>query len=130
MAKDNIPFHTIIFPATLLGCGEKWTLLHHINSCEYLMYERNENGEPGKFSKSSCTGVFGDDAQKTGVPSEIWRYYLLINRPEKSDTIFLWEDFGAKNNNELLNNPGNLCNRILKFAYKKYDKKAPNFTMD
>lgn len=121
MAKDNIPFHTIIFPATLLGCGEKWTLLHHINSCEYLMYEHGNDGQPGKFSKSKGTGVFGDDAGNLGIPAEIWRYYLLVNRPEKSDTIFSWKDFGDKNNNELLKNLGNLCNRVLKFAYTKYN---------
>lgn len=51
----------------------------------------------------------------TGVPSEIWRYYLLANRPENADTVFLWKDFAAKNNNELLKNIGNFTNRCLKF---------------
>jgi len=77
MAKDNIPFHTVVFPASLIGTGEPWTLLHHINSCEYLNYE------DGKFSKSRGIGVFGDDAGKTDIPVEVWRYYLLVNRPEK-----------------------------------------------
>lgn len=80
------------------------------------------NYEDKKFSKSAGTGVFGDDAEKTGVPSEVWRYYLLSNRPEKSDTVFTWRDFANKNNNELLANPGNLANRGLKFCYKEFNK--------
>ncbi|KRX09065.1 Aminoacyl-tRNA synthetase, class 1a, anticodon-binding [Pseudocohnilembus persalinus] len=119
MAKDNIPFHCVIFPCTMLGQTETWTKLEQISSCEYLNYEDK------KFSKSNGTGVFGDDAEKTGIPSEVWRYYLLINRPEKSDTIFTWNEFAARNNNELLANPGNLANRGLKFCYKSFEKKVP-----
>lgn len=77
MGKDNIPFHTVIFPQTLIGTGENWTLLHHVSTTEYLNYEDI------KFSKSNKTGVFGDDLFDLNIPSEIWRYYLLINRPEK-----------------------------------------------
>ena len=58
--------------------------------------------EKTKFSKSKGIGVFGDQAESTGVPSEVWRYYLLANRPETSDTDFKWDDFIARNNNELL----------------------------
>lgn len=76
MAKDNIPFHCVIFPSTLIGSGTNWTMLHHISATEYLNYE------DGKFSKSRCSGVFGDDVEKTNIPVEVWRYYLLINRPE------------------------------------------------
>lgn len=111
MGKDNIPFHTVIFPSSLIGTKDPYTLLHHISVTEYLNYES------GKFSKSRNTGVFGDTAQKVGIPAEIWRYYLLINRPETSDTMFKWEDFQAKNNGELLINLGNLCQRALKFCY-------------
>lgn len=75
MGKDNIPFHTVIFPSSLIGSKQGWTLLHHISTTEYLNYE------DGKFSKSEGTGVFGDNAQVTGIPPEVWRYYLLINRP-------------------------------------------------
>jgi methionyl-tRNA synthetase len=112
MGKDNIPFHTVIFPSTLLGTGENWTLLHHINTTEFLNYEN------GKFSKSRASGVFGDDVQKTGIPSEIWRYYLLANRPESADSFFLWDDFTAKTNTELLSNLGNFVNRPLTFVSK------------
>lgn len=92
MGKDNIPFHTVIFPSSLIGSKQDWTLLHHISTTEYLNYE------DGKFSKSEGTGVFGDDAQKTNIPPEVWRYYLLVNRPESSDTVFSWDDFAEKNN--------------------------------
>ena len=80
MGKDNVPFHTVIFPSSLLADGQDWTMLHHISTTEYLNYET------GKFSKRNGTGVFGDSASKTGIPSEVWRYYLLYNRPEKSDS--------------------------------------------
>lgn len=71
--------------------------------------------------------MFGDDAMGTGVPSEVWRYYLLINRPENQDTVFLWSDFVAKNNNELLANLGNFSNRILKFLVSAFKKVVPAY---
>ena len=55
MGKDNVPFHTVIFPSTLIGTGQNYTLLHHISTTEYLNYE------DGKFSKSRGVGVFGDN---------------------------------------------------------------------
>ncbi|CAB4001240.1 methionine--tRNA ligase, cytoplasmic-like, partial [Paramuricea clavata] len=76
MAKDNVPFHTVVFPATLLGTKEPYTLLNSINATEYLNYE------DGKFSKSRGVGVFGNDAKDTGIPSDVWRFYLLQTRPE------------------------------------------------
>jgi methionyl-tRNA synthetase len=116
MGKDNITFHSVIFPCSLLGTQDPYTMLHHISTTEYLNYEIDEKtGKPKKFSKSRSTGVFGDDAMKTGIPSEVWRYYLLVNRPEQQDTVFLWNDFMAKNNSELLANLGNFSNRLLKF---------------
>ena len=113
MGKDNIPFHTVIFPSSLIGTQDPWTLLKTISSTEYLNYE------DGKFSKSKGVGVFGDNAIDTGIPVEIFRYYLLSNRPESSDTVFKWSDLADKNNNELLPNLGNLFNRLLKFLEKK-----------
>ncbi|KAJ2553178.1 methionine--tRNA ligase mes1 [Coemansia sp. RSA 1933] len=109
MGKDNVPFHTIVFPSTEFATGDNWTLLHHISTCDYLNYES------GKFSKSRGVGVFGNNARETGVPPEVWRYYLLSSRPETADTIFTWSDFVSRNNNELLANLGNLCNRAVKF---------------
>jgi len=126
MGKDNIPFHTVIFPSSLLGTGEDWTLLHHVNTTEYLNYE-NKDGEMVKFSKSRNIGVFGDGVQNTGIPAEVWRYYLLSCRPETSDTVFSWIDFAAKNNTELLANLGNFCNRCLVFLHDRLEGVVPKY---
>jgi len=127
MGKDNITFHSVIFPCSLLGTKDPYTMLHHISTTEFLNYELDEKtGKPKKFSKSRSTGVFGDDAMRTGIPSEVWRYYLLVNRPEQQDTVFLWNDFLAKNNSELLANLGNFSNRLLKFlASATFGGKVP-----
>lgn len=119
MGKDNIPFHTVVFPATLMASGQPWTMLDRINTTEYLNYES------GKFSKRLGVGVFGDSAQLSGVNAEVWRYYLLVNRPEQSDTAFTWDDFAAKNNDELLKNLGNLVHRCLTFLTNFFDGKVP-----
>ena len=119
LGKDNIVFHSVIFPATLLGTNEKWTMVRKLATTEYLNYEDT------KFSKSNGTGVFGDDAMRTGIPPEVWRYYLLINRPENSDTKFMWNDLMEKNNNELLKNIGNLAQRSLAFANKNFEGMIP-----
>lgn len=124
MGKDNVPFHTVIFPASLLGTKQNWTMLHHINTTEYLQYEG------GKFSKSRNVGVFGNNAQDTGVPASVWRYYLLSNRPETSDTQFVWSDFISKNNAELLANLGNFVNRVIKFVNAKYGGVVPEFSLE
>ena len=115
MGKDNIPFHTILFPAMLIGTGENWTTLDRLSVNEYLNYEK------GKFSKSLSIGVFGDDARETGIESDIWRFYLMINRPEKTDTTFNWEDLQEKVNNELIGNIGNLFYRVLFFIDKYFN---------
>lgn len=120
IGKDNIPFHTVIFPATLLCTGEKWTMLYQMSSSEYLNYEG------GKFSKSHGTGIFGDDVQSTGIPADVWRFYLFYNRPEKNDFNFSWSDFQDKVNGELIGNLSNLVNRSLSFIKKFYDGKVPS----
>jgi len=119
MGKDNIPFHTILFPSFLIGAEDNYTLLHHISSNEYLNYEG------GQFSKSRHSGVFGDDAMETGIKADVWRYYIMVNRPEKSDTEFSWADFQSKINHELVANIGNLVNRVLKFLNSFYSGKVP-----
>jgi methionyl-tRNA synthetase len=126
MGKDNTTFHTVIFPSTLIGTKKPWTKLKTISTTEFLNYEIDEaTGKPKKFSKSRNTGIFGDDAVNTGIPCEVWRYYLLANRPEQQDTVFLWKDFVAKNNNELLKNLGNFSNRCLKFLSSSFEGKVP-----
>jgi methionyl-tRNA synthetase len=119
IGKDNIPFHTVIFPSSLLGSGDNWTMLHHISSTEYLNYEN------GKFSKSRGVGVFGTDAIETGIPADVWRFYIFYNRPEKSDAQFVWHDFKEKVNGELIGNLGNLVNRTLLFIIRYYDGRLP-----
>ena len=110
IGKDNIPFHTVIFPSCLLATGEEWTMLHHMSSTEYLNYEG------GKFSKSLGVGIFGNDVQDTGIPADVWRFYVYLNRPEKSDVTFSWKDLQEKVNGELIGNLSNLVNRTLTFV--------------
>ncbi len=124
IGKDNIPFHTVIFPCTLLGSGRDWTKLYHMSSTEYLNYE------DGKFSKSRGVGVFGSDAIETGIPADAWRFYIFYNRPEKQDFQFTWKDFQEKINSELVGNLGNLVNRTLLFVNKYYEGKIPSAPVD
>ena len=124
IGKDNIPFHTVIFQSTLIGSQMNWTKLYHMSSTEYLNYES------GKFSKSKGIGVFGNDAKESGIPADAWRFYMFYNRPEKSDTQFLWKDFQEKYNGELIGNLGNLVNRTLTFVSRYYDGKIPSGEKD
>lgn len=119
MAKDNVPFHSVMFPACLLFTEEPYTLVHHISSCEYLNYEA------GKFSKRQGVGVFGDMVEKTDIPIDVYRFYLLYVRPETQDTVFSWSDLLNKNNTELLNNLGNFINRGLSFAKNSFKSRVP-----
>lgn len=121
MGKDNVPFHTVVFPSSQIGTEEKWTMLHHLSTTEYLQYEG------GKFSKSRNVGVFGNNAQETGIPPSVWRYYLATARPETSDTQFSWHEFVTRNNTELLANLGNFVNRLVKFVSAKFNKVVPEY---
>ena len=124
IGKDNIPFHTVIFPSTLIGSGKNWTKLFHMSSTEYLNYES------GKFSKSKGVGVFGSDAKESGIPADMWRFYIFYNRPEKSDTQFTWKDFQEKVNSELVGNLANLVNRTTTFVSRYYGGKIPEGKSD
>ncbi|KAL0105250.1 hypothetical protein PUN28_016717 [Cardiocondyla obscurior] len=119
MAKDNVPFHAIMFPAYLLSANQNYTLTKHIMATEYLNYEDK------KFSKSRGIGVFGTDARDTGIPADVWRFYLAFIRPETQDSNFNWVDLATKNNSELLNNLGNFVNRALVFSEKFFDSNVP-----
>jgi methionyl-tRNA synthetase len=125
IGKDNIPFHTVIFPSSQLGSsgpagsGDEWTMLHHMSSTEYLNYES------GKFSKSKGIGIFGTDAMETGIGPDLWRVYIFYHRPEKADALFTWKDFQEKVNGELIGNLGNLVNRTLSFVTRYYEGNIP-----
>ncbi|KAL5011022.1 hypothetical protein ScPMuIL_013327 [Solemya velum] len=114
LGKDNVPFHSVIFPCSLLGADDNYTVVNHMSATEYLNYE------DGKFSKSRGVGVFGHQAKDTGIPSDIYRFYLLYIRPESQDTNFSWDDLLIKNNSELLNNLGNFINRALMFVSNSF----------
>ncbi|KAI9801369.1 MAG: putative methionine--tRNA ligase, cytoplasmic protein rar1 [Sarcosagium campestre] len=124
LGKDNVPFHTVIFPASQIGTGDRWTMLNHLSTTEYLNYENS------KFSKSRGIGVFGNNAQDTGIPPSVWRYFLLSSRPETGDTQFEWRSFISKNNSELLANLGNFVNRLIKFTNAKFDSTVPDYTVE
>ncbi|KAM4838940.1 methionine--tRNA ligase, cytoplasmic [Urocitellus parryii] len=123
MAKDNVPFHGLVFPCSALGAEDNYTLVKHLIATEYLNYE------DGKFSKSRGVGVFGDMAQDTGIPADIWRFYLLYIRPEGQDTAFSWTDMLLKNNSELLNNLGNFINRAGMFVSKFFGGCVPEMVL-
>ena len=69
-------------------------MVNRLMSTEYLNYE------DAKFSKSHGVGVFGNDAKETGIPSDVWRFYLMYMRSESQDSAFKWDDFMTKNNSE------------------------------
>jgi methionyl-tRNA synthetase len=119
MGKDNIPFHTILFPAFLIGADQGYTLVDSLSVNEYINYEG------GKFSKSRNIGVFGDGAIASGITADAWRYYLMVNRPENADTEFIWKDFQEKINKELVANIGNFVNRTLSFIDRFYNGIIP-----
>uniref|UniRef100_A0A8B9G889 Methionine--tRNA ligase, cytoplasmic n=1 Tax=Amazona collaria TaxID=241587 RepID=A0A8B9G889_9PSIT len=123
MAKDNVPFHSVIFPCSLLGADDNYTLVNHLIATEYLNYE------DGKFSKSRGVGVFGDMAKDTGIPADVWRFYLLYLRPEGQDSAFSWSDLMLKNNSELLNNLGNFINRAGMFVCKFFGGAVPSMVL-
>ncbi len=118
MGKDNVPFHTLSFPATLLGSGEPWKLVDYIKSFNYLNYDG------GKFSTSEGRGVFMDQALDI-LPSDYWRWWLMANVPEGSDSNFTWESFQAGVNKDLADVLGNFVSRVTKFARARFDETVP-----
>ncbi|MFH1328988.1 MAG: methionine--tRNA ligase, partial [Candidatus Bathyarchaeota archaeon] len=124
IGKDNIPFHTIIFPALLMATKEKYNLPSSVSATEFLMFE----GE--KFSKSRRVGVWIDEAIKL-YPADYWRYTLLSMRPEAKDANFTWEIFLEKVNSDLNDTLGNFIHRTLTFIDRYFEGKIPESdTMD
>ncbi len=122
MGKDNVPFHTIGFPATILGVnqaeGEAWKLVDYIKSFNYLNYDG------GQFSTSRGRGVFMDQALEI-LPSDYWRWWLLSHAPESSDAEFTWENFQSSVNKDLADVLGNFVSRITKFTRSKFGEALP-----
>ncbi len=123
IGKDNIIFHLIVFPGLLIAFNknkkdsEKLVLPYNVSSTEWLMHESE------KFSKSRGIGIWIDDALKL-APLDYWRFTLIYNRPETSDTSFLWSEF--ENNIKTLNdNIGNFIHRTLTFIEKQYNSRVP-----
>ncbi|MFX1322850.1 MAG: methionine--tRNA ligase [Promethearchaeota archaeon] len=123
IGKDNIIFHLIVFPGLLMAYNEdktekeKLVLPYNVSSTEFLMYEND------KFSKSRGVGIWIDEALEL-APLDYWRFNLIYNRPEKSDTSFLWSEF--ENNVKILNDViGNFIHRILTFLNKQFKSKIP-----
>lgn len=113
MAKDNVFFHSFIFPGILIASDENSPTVEVINSTEYLTF----NGE--KFSKSRGIGIFGMDLVKKDIgPSSFWRFYLIKRRPETKDSDFNIQDFINVVNADMIGNIGNLCQRVLKYIEK------------
>ncbi|MEY8839044.1 methionine--tRNA ligase [Cribrihabitans sp. XS_ASV171] len=118
MGKDNVPFHTLSFPATILGSGEPWKMVDHLKSFNYLNYDG------GQFSTSQGRGVFMDQALDI-LPADYWRWWLLSHAPESSDAEFTWENFQASVNKDLADVLGNFVSRITKFCRSKFGEEVP-----
>jgi len=118
MGKDNVPFHTLSFPATILGSGEPWKLVDYIKSFNYLNYDG------GQFSTSRGRGVFMDQALEI-LPADYWRWWLLSHAPESSDAEFTWENFQTSVNKDLADVLGNFVSRITKFCRSKFGEAVP-----
>jgi len=118
LGKDNIPFHTIIWPAILMGRGGL-NLPYDVPANEFLTFKGD------KVSKSRGTTIDIPSLLKTYEP-DIIRYYVAANMPENKDADFSWEDFEAKINNELVATLGNYYHRVLSFTYKHFGE-VPEF---
>lgn len=119
MGKDNIPFHTLSFPVTILGSNEPWKLVDYIKGLNYLNYDG------GQFSTSRGRGVFMDQALAI-LPADYWRWWLLSHVPESSDSEFTWENFQASVNKDLADVLGNFVSRVTKFCRSKFGEIVPD----
>jgi len=118
LGKDNIPFHTIIWPAILLGASgadRRYDLPTNVPANEFLTL----GGE--QFSKSRKHAIYVHEYLRH-LESAPLRYYLTVNMPELKDTDFTVEDFVAKNNDELLGTLGNFVNRVLQFTTRNFSQ--------
>ncbi|MGK5532250.1 methionine--tRNA ligase [Streptomyces sp. URMC 129] len=118
MAKDNVPFHTVMFPATQLGTREPWKKVDYVKAFNWLTYYG------GKFSTSQNRGIFADAALEV-LPADYWRYFLMAGAPESDDASFSWELFASVVNKDLADTLGNFVNRVLSFSRKRFGDVVP-----
>ncbi|MBT5294716.1 MAG: methionine--tRNA ligase [Octadecabacter sp.] len=118
MGKDNVPFHTLSFPATIIGSDEPWKRVDYLKSFNYLNYDG------GQFSTSRGRGVFMDQALEI-LPADYWRWWLLSRVPETSDTEFTWDNFQTDVNKDLADVLGNFVSRVTKFCRSKFNEDVP-----
>ncbi|WP_327289824.1 methionine--tRNA ligase [Streptomyces sp. NBC_01198] len=118
MGKDNVPFHTVMFPATQLGTRDPWKKVDFVKAFNWLNYYG------GKFSTSQRRGIFTEAALDL-LPADYWRYFLMANAPESDDTSFTWELFAAGINKDLADTLGNFVNRVLSFSRKRFGNEVP-----
>jgi methionyl-tRNA synthetase len=119
MGKDNVPFHTVGFPSSELGTREPWTMVDFLKAFNWLNYYG------GKFSTSHGVGIFMSDALEL-LPSDYWRWYLMANAPESSDSTFTWELFQSTVNKDLADTFGNFVNRTLTLTARSFDGVVPD----
>jgi len=118
LGKDNVPFHTVSFPATLFGSGEPWKSVDVIKGFHWLTYEG------GKFSTSKRRGVFTDAALAV-LPADLWRWWLIANAPESADVDFNFRRFAGDVGKDLADVFGNLATRTTSFACRAFDGRVP-----
>ncbi|MDD4519468.1 MAG: methionine--tRNA ligase [Alphaproteobacteria bacterium] len=118
MGKDNVAFHTISFPASILGTKEPWKKVDMLKGVNWLNYYG------GKFSTSQHRGIFTDTALDE-FESDYWRYWLMANIPENDDTSFSVESFAGVINKDLNDVLGNFINRVLKMTNKNFGTTIP-----
>ncbi|MCR6643516.1 MAG: methionine--tRNA ligase [Terricaulis sp.] len=118
MGKDNVAFHTVSFPVTIMGSGEPWKLVDRLKAFNWVTWYG------GKFSTSEKRGIFMDQALDL-LPSDYWRWYLMANAPESADAAFTLEQFQQTVNADLANVFGNFVNRITRFCASKFEGVVP-----
>lgn len=118
MGKDNVAFHAVSFPVTLIGSREPWHKVDYLKAFNWLTYYG------GKFSTSQGIGVFMDDALEL-LPADYWRWYLIANAPESDDASFTWPLFQQAVNGDLGGKLGNFVNRTLSLTGKRFDTAVP-----
>jgi methionyl-tRNA synthetase len=119
LAKDNIPFHTLLFPGQLLASGQGYHLPDQISAGEYLNWIGGKS-----FSKSKGVGIFADDATELMDPV-FWRFYLIFQRPEKKDVEFSWSELDKAVNNIFIDNVSNFVNRVTSFTHSRFGGTIP-----